>query len=276
LLGWSQDELAKAARVGLSTVRELESLKRPGDTKAAADVRRALENEGVQFLPSGLDGGPGVRIADNRPTLLRPPTVVMRWEGVPFDVAWQGRSLTVFVSREVLEDLGGLNGKPTDRDLLDAFEGHRAEILEAVAHAVNDPENFDQHDRLHVRSKDIPKLNPDFVQREPGRFHMDDFPPAITRVRLSPLPRRIWRGRDQAPQDDIWQVETIDREKGFLTISNWVTGHMLPLYAAHIRCVGPGGDPAPDGTPVGLMELTVRLVLEDGHARLELLRDDGK
>lgn len=276
LLDWSQQQLAEAAKVGLSTLRELEAQKRPGDTNAAADIRRALENEGVIFLPSGVDGGPGVRIADNRPTLLRRPTVVTQWEGVPFDVEWQGRSLTVFVSTEALEDLGELTGKLNDEDLLESFERNRGKILEAVAYAVRDPENFDRHGRLHVRTKDFPDLNPDFPGPVESRYRMHEFPREIARIRLLPLPRRIWRGREQEAFDDIWQIEKVEPEKDCVTISNWVTGHVLPLYSAHIRRVTPGGAPAPGGAPVGTIEMTVQLVFEDGHARLELLGSSAR
>jgi transcriptional regulator with XRE-family HTH domain len=47
LLGWSQEQLATAAEVTLSTVRDIESETRLADTGAAAAIRRALRNEGV-------------------------------------------------------------------------------------------------------------------------------------------------------------------------------------------------------------------------------------
>lgn len=86
---------------------------------------------------------------------MRRPTVVTQWEGVPFDVEWQGKTTTVFVSREVLEDLDELRGPAADQELLRAFEKHRGRILDAVASAILDPGNFDKQGRLYIRTKDI-------------------------------------------------------------------------------------------------------------------------
>jgi hypothetical protein len=84
--------------------------------------------------------------------------VVTQWEGVPFDVEWQGKPFTVFVSREVLEDLDRLTN-PSDEQLLQSFDKHSGCILNAVASAILDPANFDKRNRLYVRSKDVPELN---------------------------------------------------------------------------------------------------------------------
>ena len=67
LLGWSQQELARKARVGIVTVHQLETgVSQP--RRATLDViRRALESAGVEFIDEN-GGGPGVR-------LRRPPTV---------------------------------------------------------------------------------------------------------------------------------------------------------------------------------------------------------
>ena len=69
LVGWSQEDLAREARVGLSTVRNFETRAlsprtgepiRPTRANLAA-MRTALETAGVVFLdPNG--GGPGVRL----------------------------------------------------------------------------------------------------------------------------------------------------------------------------------------------------------------------
>lgn len=68
LLGWTQDQLADQAGVGIATIRRLEA--QTGPIRAISDtlwrLQSALEQAGVVFL--GEDGaqGPGVR-------LLRPP-----------------------------------------------------------------------------------------------------------------------------------------------------------------------------------------------------------
>jgi transcriptional regulator with XRE-family HTH domain len=61
LLNWSQQDLAKAARLGLSTVKDFEGGKRvPGYNNLHALVR-ALEDAGVEFIPEN-GGGLGVRL----------------------------------------------------------------------------------------------------------------------------------------------------------------------------------------------------------------------
>ena len=61
LLGWSQQELAKIARVGVVTVHQLENgLSQP--RRATLEViRRAFEAAGIEFIDEN-GGGPGVRL----------------------------------------------------------------------------------------------------------------------------------------------------------------------------------------------------------------------
>ena len=68
LLGWSQQDLANQARVGIVTVNQLENgLSRP--RPATLDViQRALESAGVEFIDEN-GSGPGVRF--RRPTSKR-------------------------------------------------------------------------------------------------------------------------------------------------------------------------------------------------------------
>jgi len=64
-LGWSQQELAVKASVGLSTVKELERGSRLISATAAA-IQRAIEDAGI-YLLNRPDGGPegiAVRSAD--------------------------------------------------------------------------------------------------------------------------------------------------------------------------------------------------------------------
>lgn len=57
----SQHELADAARVGLSTVRDFEKGRRTPLAVNLAAIRTALEAAGVEFIPEN-GGGPGVRL----------------------------------------------------------------------------------------------------------------------------------------------------------------------------------------------------------------------
>jgi transcriptional regulator with XRE-family HTH domain len=158
LLGWSQELLAEEAEVALSTVRDTENERRAADTAAVRNIRRALWNGGVVFAPGRQGEGPGVRLVANRPNLVRRPTIVQIFEGMPFTVEWQGRIVTVFIALEVIEDLGGHGGKTPDEAYLKTFERHRGEILDAVTLAINDAENFDRLGRLLIRQKDIDAL----------------------------------------------------------------------------------------------------------------------
>ena len=64
LLSWSQLDLAKAASVGVATVRRLEASK--AEIRGAAEtlwkIQTALEAAGVEFIPGDEEKGPGVRL----------------------------------------------------------------------------------------------------------------------------------------------------------------------------------------------------------------------
>jgi predicted transcriptional regulator len=64
LLDWDQSKLASHARVGVSTIKRLES--RPGKIRGAADtvwrIKEALEKAGIIFIDSDEMAGPGVRL----------------------------------------------------------------------------------------------------------------------------------------------------------------------------------------------------------------------
>ena len=64
LIGWSQERLAKAAGVGLSTVRNFEKGRSEPMRQNIEALIRVLEAEGAEFMdgPYTGDGGPGVRL----------------------------------------------------------------------------------------------------------------------------------------------------------------------------------------------------------------------
>lgn len=61
MAGLSQPELAKAARVGLSTVSNFEQGRSVPNAKNMADIVAALESAGVEFIAEN-GGGAGVRL----------------------------------------------------------------------------------------------------------------------------------------------------------------------------------------------------------------------
>lgn len=61
LVEWSQADLAAAANVSLSTVRDFEKGRRTPHANNLAAIRSALESAGVEFIPEN-GGGPGVRL----------------------------------------------------------------------------------------------------------------------------------------------------------------------------------------------------------------------
>ena len=65
LLGWNQDALAKAANVGLNTLRNFEAGKSAPMANNLVAIEAALENAGVQFIPEN-GGGAGLRMKERR------------------------------------------------------------------------------------------------------------------------------------------------------------------------------------------------------------------
>jgi transcriptional regulator with XRE-family HTH domain len=156
LLGWSQEELASEAGVGLSTVRDIESQRRALDTASACEIRRALQNAGVIFIAGEAKFGPGVRFVTGRPHVIKPPTVMTEWDGLPFVVEWKGQAITVFITREALEDLGKFRKRQSDDAYVMVYEKHRGSILDDVARALTARKGIDG--RLRLSEKDLSAL----------------------------------------------------------------------------------------------------------------------
>lgn len=71
LMNWTQDDLAKAAKVGIVTVRQFEAGNAEPRNSTLVVISQALEGAGVEFIPQN-GGGPGVRLRS--PALLRQGT----------------------------------------------------------------------------------------------------------------------------------------------------------------------------------------------------------
>ena len=81
------------------------------------------------------------------------------FEGMHFGVEWQGREITVFVSYEVVQDLGDYTGRQTDTEYQRFFGNHRGKVLD-VAVAVLRAGRIDRHGRVHLTAKDFFGLVP--------------------------------------------------------------------------------------------------------------------
>lgn len=88
------------------------------------------------------------------------------------------------------------------------------------------------------------------------------------RIRLRPLPRRIWKGQEQAPVDDVWHVEAVNKQ-GVVRLANVRTQHAAILGTDHIHHFD--SDPASetDGYNHGFFELRVDLTFVDGQLYIE-------
>ena len=62
LLSWSQTDLADAAGLGLSTIKDYESGRRKPHARNLSKIDEAFSSEGIEFL-NGNDGSKGVRLA---------------------------------------------------------------------------------------------------------------------------------------------------------------------------------------------------------------------
>jgi transcriptional regulator with XRE-family HTH domain len=63
LLDWTQADLADAAGVGLSTIKNFEGERRVTTAANLAAIRKALEDAGVEFIPARNGKGVGVRLS---------------------------------------------------------------------------------------------------------------------------------------------------------------------------------------------------------------------
>lgn len=64
LLGWRQDDLAKASEIGLATIARIEQSKGvvQGNFSTIMKIQQTLERQGISFT-ADPDGGVGVRLA---------------------------------------------------------------------------------------------------------------------------------------------------------------------------------------------------------------------
>jgi transcriptional regulator with XRE-family HTH domain len=103
LLGWSQQELARHAQIGSSTVADFEREKRVPVPQNLAAMAAALEKAGIQFGPAGaVAGGPPTPAA---PAPMQRGTTPKRWIDATDLKIWADRREAQAVMPEVLRRL---------------------------------------------------------------------------------------------------------------------------------------------------------------------------
>src|SRR5262245_25702227 len=105
LVNWTQEQLARAADVGVATIRDYESERRGNVVGALRPIEQALINEGVMFIHTDEDAGAGVRMVGELPDVRRWPTKRGLHGELDIRVAWKGDDYDVILSDTTLEDL---------------------------------------------------------------------------------------------------------------------------------------------------------------------------
>jgi transcriptional regulator with XRE-family HTH domain len=159
LVDWSQGDLAKAAGVSLSSIRDFELGVRGATPGISKGLERAFADAGVVLIPGNNNGGEGVRLALERPSLLTKP-VGIRESVLTFGVAYLGKRVVVKLSEEALEDLASEYGLPApenDKDALFIFEGTIDRILRSIAAKTRKPGAIQPDGVLYLLTPEIVK-----------------------------------------------------------------------------------------------------------------------
>jgi len=154
MLNWSQEELAKKAQVGLSSLRDFENERRGSDVGVVKAIVITLQEHGVVFLPSDDNFGPGIRLGLLMPNVLRRPKRVGRFDGLVISVEWRGKEVDVCISQTALDDFGRFQQIKEDMDYFDLFEKNRSKILQAAASAIDNGRVMPDQ-RVHLTYEDI-------------------------------------------------------------------------------------------------------------------------
>jgi transcriptional regulator with XRE-family HTH domain len=154
LIDWSQETLAKASRVSLSTIKDFEAGRRDITSAHVGDLQNALTKAGVQFIPLNKSGGPGVRLESEIPIISKQPHgVSFETDTLAFRVDWRGDEVFVFLPSTVLDDLDRTNHRG-DPAHLASFRKHEELILQKTAQALY-AGRLDDRKRLQLRSRDF-------------------------------------------------------------------------------------------------------------------------
>jgi transcriptional regulator with XRE-family HTH domain len=123
LIGWSQEELARKAKIGRATIADFESGKRMPYQGTLHDLRGALEAAGVEFTNGGQ---PGVRMKATLTDFGDEPRTEHKSDNMYFKLKDGNKEVRVGVSQPGLEDRQGEQGSA---DMLAIFERQRPKIV---------------------------------------------------------------------------------------------------------------------------------------------------
>lgn len=111
ILGWLQDDLAKASGLAVTTIRSLETGHL--SPRSLKEVHRALENAGIEFLE-----GEGVKRRDDQITILKGPESCNKFfEDLLRTTVNKGDEIACIMKSPnfMMESLGAANGENHDR-----------------------------------------------------------------------------------------------------------------------------------------------------------------
>ena len=198
LLAWSQQDLAKTAGVATSTVADFERGHRKPVANNAQAIRNALEEAGIQFLPTGAVIGPTVRV----PTTTTKTGAPIRWISAEDLSDWANR-------------MDGAASLPTlIAHLIRATHGSEIHLRfpsdEGIRHAGWDGLTFKSSGSTYVppgnagweigaqRSKILDKARDDYEKRTDNPTPLDPTKDAF--IFVTP---RHWPGKDKWVKDRL-------------------------------------------------------------------------
>jgi transcriptional regulator with XRE-family HTH domain len=136
-LGWTAQELAQKAGVGVNTVSRFENRDADASADSLARMTAAFQAAGIRLIGEDEGGGPGVRLNRRTIQIIRNPLWHPVHERFAFRVACRGQKVMVFLPRSILDELDRHVGSRPQAELAAAFERHLLQILQAVARAID-------------------------------------------------------------------------------------------------------------------------------------------
>jgi transcriptional regulator with XRE-family HTH domain len=153
LLGWTQRQLALAARVGLSTIKDAEIGKRNPMTQNIMSIKKTLEDGGAEFTT-----GPGVQFRPGRPEITRRPFSIKSIGGLGFIIRWKGRDAMVQMSYETLNRIDGSDN--TDWEEYSAAFRRKEDLILRAAVACLEARRTDASGFVQLNDADVENATP--------------------------------------------------------------------------------------------------------------------